>query len=212
MSAGAYWRCPICLRRVPGKVVECYCGRIRQPGDGPDEEQRPKRFPLGPASLGALLVAAVGLAFWLTRSSPPPVAARGALPSPTIGVAEPEAVPARPGADASAPPTATTMPAPALAYDVATRHLRHRLRSLVARLDQFERICGPGSRHSSCDPLRDQIAQEARDIRATYDAAEEKARQAWLEGGLAMDIRQRNEVTEADVRAVLSRAAAAGAR
>lgn len=211
MAAAAYWRCPICLRRVPDKIAECYCGRTRQPGDGPDEADQPKPFPLVPLARGAGLLAIAALALWATWPTRPPATSQGTpappgeatAPSGPISTSrEPSALPA---------PTTTTLPGPALAFDVATRHIQHRLGALVARLDQFEKICGPGSRHSSCDPMRDQIAQEARDIRATYDAVEERARQEFVDAGTLMELRQRNGATEADVRAVLSRAEAATA-
>ncbi len=208
MAAGAYWRCPICLRRVPDKVGECYCGRIRQPGDGPDEADRPKPFPLASAASAAALVALAVLALWVTRPSWPTAAIKTTATPPGAGVA-PSAAPSPREGDASPAPTTTTIPGSARAYDFALRHVRNQIRQLEARLSHFERTCRPGSRHSGCASLGDQIAQEAVALRDAFDAAEAKAREASVDGVVMMDLRQRNGVTEGDVQAVLSRARAA---
>jgi hypothetical protein len=211
VAAGAYWRCPICLRRVPDKIAECYCGRIRQPGDGPDETDLRTPHSFVPIALGAAALAAVaGFAWWATRSSPPVAVSRKASSAHDgSDAATSRSVRDLSEASSTPAPTTTTLPGAARAYDFALRHVQLRLASLSARLDQFDRTCGPGSRHSSCDAARDQIAQEARDIRESFDAAEAKAREAFLDGGLLMELRQRNAVAEGDVSATLSRAQAA---
>jgi hypothetical protein len=210
VAAGAYWRCPICLRRVPDKIGECYCGRVRQPGDGPDAADRAKPFPTASAMLAVALVSIAVLAIWVTRPSRPTAAIKTSSTPPDEGVA-PSAAPSPGEGDASPAPTTTTLPGSARAYDFALGHLRQQIRQLEALLGQFERSCGPGSRHSGCASMGDQVAERAATIRAAFDAAEAKARQESVDGGLLMDLRQRNGVTEGDVQAVLSRARGATA-
>jgi hypothetical protein len=71
LAAGAYWRCPICLRRVPDKVTECYCGRRRQPGDGPDAIDTKKDGGTG-VWVALALIALAGLASLVMRRAPAP--------------------------------------------------------------------------------------------------------------------------------------------
>jgi hypothetical protein len=149
------------------------------------------------------------LAVWVTRSSWPKAAVKTIAPTPDESVAPPTSPSRGEGEGSPAPTTSTTLYGSARAYDFALRHVRHQIRPLEARLGHFERICGPGSRHSACASLGDQIAREVLALRAAFDAAEAKAREESVDAGLLMDLRRRNGVTEGDVHAVLSRARAA---
>lgn len=98
MAVPAPWDCPICLRRVPAKVAECYCGykRAGPAGSGAGSGAGAKR--LGIALSGLLL--AGGAAFYFLQPVPGRPVAR-------VTSASPKPVPATPAAT-SAP---TTLPA-----------------------------------------------------------------------------------------------------
>jgi hypothetical protein len=97
VGAAGYWRCPICLRRVPGKVAECYCGRKRQPGDGPDEPETAAASST--AWLTGALVAILGVALFVGLRP------RASAPSgPPASTARPEATAAAREPAAEAPP------------------------------------------------------------------------------------------------------------
>jgi hypothetical protein len=200
VAAGAYWRCPVCLRRVPGKVVECYCGRIRRPGDGPDEVDRARPFPLAFALTGVGLVAIAALALWGTRPSAP--AARPGTASPPPGAVS--------NAPPSPPSTITIVEGPALSYDTAMRDVRRQIRQLDTRLDRFERQCRPDASRSGCSSLSEQIAREVAAIGAALDAAHAGMRGS-VDPAVLTELRRRNGVSERDVQAALSRARAATA-
>ncbi|HJS58160.1 MAG TPA: hypothetical protein VKA01_08665 [Vicinamibacteria bacterium] len=199
MAASAYWRCPVCLRRVPGKVVECYCGRIRQPGDGPDEEDRAKPSPLAVALPGiGLVVVIAALAVWATRPSSP-------APKPGTASPSPRAVS---NAPPSPPSTITIVEGPALSYDTAMRDVRRQIRQLETRLARFERQCRPDASRSGCPSLSEQIAREAAAIGVALAAAHEGTRGS-VDPAVLTELRRRNGVSERDVQATLSRARAA---
>jgi len=129
VAAGAYWRCPICLRRVPGKVTECYCGRKRQPGDGPDDAGD-GRSGAGALWLGLLALLVVGAgAYMAVRPAPLPPSPASSRPPPVdlappiersvpTGLPTPlEAPPELPGpfpqtGEVSADPLSATRPTP----------------------------------------------------------------------------------------------------
>jgi hypothetical protein len=81
VASGAYWRCPICLRRVPDKVAECYCGRQRQASDGPDEGDAPQGSGGAAVLLAVIVIAAGGLAYW-SFARPKPAPAVSPTPAP----------------------------------------------------------------------------------------------------------------------------------
>ncbi len=101
MTAPQSWDCPICLRHVPAKVGECYCGYKRS-------DPRPEARSGGGAAslvLGLVGLFAIGggLAYWL--KSPPPAVSGEATPPPTLA--------AGPGVPAHHPnvvPPSTTLP------------------------------------------------------------------------------------------------------
>ncbi len=102
MAAPQPWDCPICLRHVPAKVPECYCGYKRA------AHARGSRSPGALASLGFALFALLGgagLAFWLRPAPPPPPAASSVAPSPSP---RPVRAPAQGSSVAS---VSTTLPA-----------------------------------------------------------------------------------------------------
>src|SRR6185295_13399523 len=70
MPALQSWDCPICLRHVPAKVDECYCGYKHS--DTP--VARPASAGAGPAVIAlAALALGGGFAWWMVQ--PPPVPA-----------------------------------------------------------------------------------------------------------------------------------------
>jgi hypothetical protein len=75
LASGAYWRCPICLRRVPDKVAECYCGRKRQAGDGPDAGDATGGPGATRIALAALALVGLAVFFALRRTPTPPTPA-----------------------------------------------------------------------------------------------------------------------------------------
>jgi hypothetical protein len=199
LAAGAYWRCPTCLRRVPDKVRECYCGRVRQAGDGPDEADRPRPFPLVNVLLGLALVAIAALALVVTRRSQPSARSGTASPGPEAAARMPS----------SAPPTIGTLGGPALAFDTAMRDVRRQIRQLDTRLERFDRRCRGDASRSGCGSLSEQIEREAAAIGATLDAAESSG--GSVDPAVRTELRRRNGVSARDVQAALARAAAATA-
>ena len=111
MAVLAPWDCPICLRRVPAKVAECYCGGRRADPVGSDAGSGERAKMLGVGL--AVLLLAVGAAAYLLRTPAPPASAA------SVATATP-----RPAASAgaSAPlPSVSTLPAAwkALAIELA---------------------------------------------------------------------------------------------
>ena len=81
MAAPQSWDCPICLRHVPAKVGECYCGYKRS---DPTPERRAGGGAAGVA-VAAVAVFSVGggAAYWLNLPAPeaPHSAATTTLPA-----------------------------------------------------------------------------------------------------------------------------------
>ena len=113
MAVLAPWDCPICLRRVPAKVAECYCGGRRADlvGSHAGLGERAKTLGVGLV----VLLLAVGAAAYLLRTPAPPASAA----SVATGTPRPAA-----SAGTSAPlPSVSTLPAAwkALAIELAPR-------------------------------------------------------------------------------------------
>lgn len=241
MGVGAYWRCPICLRRVPDKVVECYCGRRRQPGDGPDAgDAKPERAAAARVAVALLALLALGVV--LARGFRRP-AAPASTPATTVapeagdsalatgvpaGGFEPRDAPAHGGSApapasraAEPPPSTVSSPGPTptpedsldarreqgrLAFENAMRNLQGRAEVLQRRLDNLARSCPPeATQVVGCDALREEIARDAREIRAAADEAEEAARRGWVDPGAIRDARERHTLREGDLLALMAR-------
>jgi hypothetical protein len=174
MAGASSWNCPICLRRVPERVSECYCGRKRQPEDGLEApEQKGGR---GALPLAAVLAACAAAAYLTLRRPPAPAptplttAAESPASGPRAGF--PGERPPRPaptpalaesGTAASAPP-ATSEPAPfatkpmptpadsvdaqrergAAAYEAAMKNLAGRLVALRGQVQRYDEQCPSG--------------------------------------------------------------------
>jgi len=100
MAVPAPWDCPICLRRVPAKVAECYCGykRADLAGSGAGSGAGAKELGI---ALSVLLLAS-GAAVYLLQPVPP------ARPVASVTSATPKPVPTATPTAMSAP---TTLPA-----------------------------------------------------------------------------------------------------
>jgi len=238
VPASAYWRCPICLRRVPDKVAECYCGRTRQASDGPDEDDQPK--PAGAAQLLALvaLVGAGALAYvTIGRERPVPVAS--ASPASSQGaqdagrsfapVVTPHPESTMPAGWTPAPPStqpATPRPPAAsesldddgvdarresgrLAYEAAAANLQGRMDQLRRRVENLDRSCSGLTQIRGCDSLRDDLARAADGLREVAEGAEEAARRSWVDPGFIREVRERYSIRDGDVDALLNEVDAA---
>ncbi len=238
MEAAAYWRCPNCLRRVPDKVAECYCGRKRKPTDGPDEADQAKSAGAGPILALVSLVGVGAFALWFFgRKAPAPVAPSVSAPAshdeqrevaPRVTLVTESAMPAGFGV---APTPAATPAAPArtpepsasppdgvdarreagrLAFDVAAQNLQGRMAVLRRRIENLERTCPQGSTQiTGCDGLRDELSQDAAGIREFADKAEEDARRSWVDPGFVREVRERYAIRDGDVDALLNEASEA---
>jgi hypothetical protein len=242
MAVAAYWKCPICLRRVPDRVAECYCGRKRQVGDGPEPaEGDGRRRPV----LGWLVAAlcAAGIAAWALKPppSPPPVAPQSTAPTPEprgllSGETIPRATPPPAWPDATPtpalPPVTAAVQAPppkpsatpsdsadaqrergAAAFEAATKNLAGRLTVLRGELRHYNEVCPrEATLIVGCDTARREIQQMAQDIRAALDAAEEDARRSWVDPGVQRSIRERSGMDDVAVGETLAAAAGAAER
>lgn len=239
MASAAYWRCPICLRRVPDKVAECYCGRKRQAGDGPDEGDAKGGGAGVWLALGVVAIA--GLAVFALRRPPvpaAPTASPGAEVAPEAAAAGPESLPVAPARARNMPaftgsspdpgvkgatpaPLAPLEPRPSptpedsvdarreqgrLAFENAMRNLQGRADVLRRRLENLARTCPPeATRVIGCDGLRQEIAEDAEEIRTAAEQAEERARLGWVDPGAVREARERYGMREGDLQQLLAR-------
>jgi hypothetical protein len=71
MASPQSWDCPICLRHVPAKVAECYCGYHRSE---PVVAAAPTPARTVVAAVGAVVFLIGGAAAWVLQAPPPPPA------------------------------------------------------------------------------------------------------------------------------------------
>ncbi len=100
MAVPEPWDCPICLRRVPAKVAECYCGEKRAAGAGSKAGSGEGVSALG-IGMAVLLLAGGAAAYLRQRASVPP-------PLPEAATTTPRPAPS--GGSAAAP-SVSTVPA-----------------------------------------------------------------------------------------------------
>lgn len=98
MAVPAPWDCPTCLRRVPAKVAECYCGGRRADPAGSAAGSGEGANALG-IGVAVLLLAGGAAAYFLQTPTVPPSATRVATATPRLAAST--------GASASAPTVST---------------------------------------------------------------------------------------------------------
>ena len=136
---GAGWLCPTCKRRVPPRLTDCRCGRVRQDvySGQQDTDSSSERGTTGVTSLAIAVVfvlAVAGAAMWLKPARPAspatlspaataqatPDAARFAVTTPPM--AQPVSD-VRPPAPPAIDPVRATPPAPAALEDIISAAL-----------------------------------------------------------------------------------------
>src|SRR5262245_11657376 len=108
MSRTSVWTCPGCLRVVPARIEECYCGVKRSQVPAVQEEPRGSRWLL---PIGLLLTSGLAL-FAATRLWRSPSQEPAPLPRPTATWAPRLAQSAPPSAALSLPTQPSPNPAP----------------------------------------------------------------------------------------------------
>lgn len=103
MPAPQAWDCPICLRHVPAKVDECYCGYRHSEPSPPSPAAPASRASRALAVAGAALFVTGGAVAYLLEAPTPPAAAAPATVPPRL--ARPLPAPSGPG-----PAVVTTLP------------------------------------------------------------------------------------------------------
>lgn len=236
------WDCPICLRRVPAKVAECYCGYRRSEPAAPRAASTASR-PLAMAA--AVLCVLGGAAAYVLQAPPPPdstpstTLARAATPIPppagpagavpsTMSEAwkalKIETTPTPVVVEASATPTPAAAPTPdesveaqrqqgVAAFEAALASLAARVADFREKLRRYDAQCeATNTVITGCDNARAELQSVARDIANDVEAADDQARRSWVDPGQRRALRERGGLDESVVRDVLKAAADASRR
>jgi hypothetical protein len=240
-SSSSSWTCPVCERRVPSRVDECYCGVLRS--QVPKTDRSPKRSGLW-LPLGAL-VAAVMIVIVFPKETPKPPTP---LPPPTPSIqpyvppapmvletppsewrvarTDPTPLPAPLQGGSPAEPQRLSSPSPDV-HSTDSRRARGRV-VLSAALEETARkvatlrsalevhkacrwVRSNGQPYPQCPVAEQQLRSLPREIEESLEAADDAARGSWLEPGERRDAIRRHGLDASDLEGLFAEAAAARA-
>jgi hypothetical protein len=229
----AVWTCPVCQRKVPDRVPECYCGVRReqalQHAQAEEVKARAQKFNPWPMVAVAIAIVVAGAVVVFREANRLKLATPPATPFPAIVAAT--ATPASPPQAAPLPPALPpprpavvedrsrepSSPAPspsaevvspveaarsrgAAAFQIAAAGIAKQTEDLGSRVRDYSAQCSATAQQMTptvgCDTERRALEGELARITRALDAADDAARQAWLDPGSRRQIRDRLQVDD----------------